>query len=61
MMTNPKTITTNETTNHLKKASPRRRVDKKPDHGSTIRYIQGSLLDYLDSSIDPQQKGGDHD
>ncbi len=56
MMTNPKTITTNETANHLKKASPRRRGDKKAAHGSTIRYIQGSLLDYLT----PQQKGGDH-
>ena len=61
MMTNPKTITTNETANHLKAVPTRRRVDKKTDHGNTTRYVQGSLLDYLDSSIDPQQKGGDHD
>ncbi len=60
MMTNPKTITKNETANHLKAVPTRRHVDKKPDRGSTIRYIQGSLLDYLDSSIDTQQKGGDH-
>jgi hypothetical protein len=55
-MTNPKTITTNKTAKHLKKASQRRRGDKTADPINTTRYVQGSLLDYLT----PQQKGGDH-
>ncbi len=59
-MTNRKTITKNETADHRNNSPTRRHCDKKPDRGSTIRYVQGSLLDYLDSSIDTQQKGGDH-
>ena len=50
-MTNPKTITTNETANHLKVASQRRRVDKTADRGNTTRYVQGSLLDYLEPRV----------
>ncbi len=50
-MTNRKTMTKSTTSEHLKKSPARRRVDKKPDHGSTIRYVQGSLLDYLEASV----------
>ena len=50
-MTKHKAITTNETANHLKKASPRRRVDKTADRGNTTRYVQGSLLDYLEARV----------
>ncbi len=61
MMNDMQTITKNETTKHLKSSPTRRHVDKKPGHSSTIRYIQGSLLDYLETSvIDPQQHRGDH-
>ncbi len=50
-MTNPKTITNSETADHLKKASPRRRADKTADRGNATRYVQGSLLDYLEASV----------
>ena len=61
MMNNIQTITTNETMKHLKTSSTRRPSDKKHGHSSPIRYVQGSLLDYLQNwNADSQHEGGNH-
>ena len=56
MINGVQTITKSKTAEHLKKSPSRRSAEKKPHRNSTIRYIQGSLLDYLESSVVAPQK-----